>query len=110
MIRCLAALALCLCWVAPAHAASRIALEELRLEAQGLSDAPLRVRIYLPPDYEATQARYQVLYVNDGQDMEAVDMAATLSRLSLVQTQMQASYQLISTLSSLSLVKYLPVG
>jgi flagellar hook-associated protein 3 FlgL len=41
---------------------------------------------------------------------EQVDMAATLSQLSLVQTQMQASYQLISTLNSMSLVKFLPVG
>jgi flagellar hook-associated protein 3 FlgL len=40
---------------------------------------------------------------------EDVDMAKTLSQLSLVQTQMQASYQLISTMSSLSLVKFLPV-
>jgi flagellar hook-associated protein 3 FlgL len=38
-----------------------------------------------------------------------VDMASTLSQLSQVQTQMQASYQLISGLSGLSLVKYLPV-
>ncbi|MEJ0016066.1 MAG: flagellin [Acetobacteraceae bacterium] len=41
---------------------------------------------------------------------EDVDMAAVLSQLSLVQTQMQASYQLIATLSGLSLTKYLPVG
>jgi flagellar hook-associated protein 3 FlgL len=41
---------------------------------------------------------------------ENVDMAATLSQLSLVQTQMQASYQLIATLSGLSLVKFLPVA
>jgi flagellar hook-associated protein 3 FlgL len=41
---------------------------------------------------------------------EDVDMAATLSRLSLVQTQMQASYQLIAGLSGLSLVKFLPAG
>ena len=41
---------------------------------------------------------------------EDVDMAATLSQLSLVQTQMQASYQLIAALSGLSLVKFLPVG
>jgi len=41
---------------------------------------------------------------------EDVDMAKTLSQLSLVQTQMQASYQLIAGLSALSLVKYLPVG
>jgi flagellar hook-associated protein 3 FlgL len=41
---------------------------------------------------------------------EDVDMAATLSQLSLVQTQMQASYQLIATLNGLSLVKFLAVG
>jgi flagellar hook-associated protein 3 FlgL len=40
---------------------------------------------------------------------EDVDMAKTMSQLSLVQTQMQASYQLIATMSSLSLVKFLPV-
>jgi flagellar hook-associated protein 3 FlgL len=39
-----------------------------------------------------------------------VDMAKTLSNLSLVQTQLQASYQLISTSSSMSLVKFLPAA
>ena len=39
---------------------------------------------------------------------EDVDMAATLSQLSLVQTQMQASYQLIAGMSGLSLAKFLP--
>jgi flagellin-like hook-associated protein FlgL len=43
--------------------------------------------------------------VSSAQD---VDMAATLSQISLVQTQMQASYQLIVGLSGLSLVKFLP--
>ncbi len=41
---------------------------------------------------------------------EDVDMAATLSQLSQVQTQMQASYQLIATLSGLSLAKFLPAA
>jgi flagellin-like hook-associated protein FlgL len=41
---------------------------------------------------------------------EDVDMAQTLSQLSLVQTQMQASYQLIATLNGLSLAKFLPVS
>lgn len=36
-----------------------------------------------------------------------VDMAAALSQLQLIQTQMQSSYQLISNYSSLSLVAYL---
>ena len=41
---------------------------------------------------------------------EDVDMAATLSQLSLVQTQLQGSYQLIAGMSSLSLVKYMPAS
>lgn len=41
---------------------------------------------------------------------ENVDMAATLSSLTQTQTQLQASYQLISTANSMSLVKYLPGG
>lgn len=65
---------------APAQAATGVQ-ESLHLPAPGVSAAPLRVRVYLPPDYAATQARYEVLYVNDGQDMEAVGMAATLERL-----------------------------
>lgn len=39
--------------------------------------------------------------------VQDVDMAATASELSLVQTQLQASYQVISQLGSLSLVNYL---
>ena len=39
-----------------------------------------------------------------------VDMAATLSNLSLTQTQLQESYQLISVTSGLSLAKFLPAG
>jgi len=42
--------------------------------------------------------------------VQDVDMATTLTNLSAVQTQLQASYQLIAGQSSLSLVKYLPVG
>ena len=38
---------------------------------------------------------------------EDVDMASTLSQLALVQTQMQASYQMIASLGGLSLVKFL---
>jgi flagellar hook-associated protein 3 FlgL len=37
-----------------------------------------------------------------------VDMAATLSNLNLVQTQLQASYQLIATASTLTLARFLP--
>lgn len=41
---------------------------------------------------------------------EDVDMAATLSNITTVQTQLQASYQLIAGLSGLSLAKFLPVS
>jgi flagellar hook-associated protein 3 FlgL len=39
-----------------------------------------------------------------------VDMAATLSNLTQVQAQLQASYQLIASLSGLTLAKFLPAG
>jgi flagellin-like hook-associated protein FlgL len=39
-----------------------------------------------------------------------VDMAATLSKLTSVQTQLQASYKLIASAGSLSLVNFLPNG
>jgi flagellar hook-associated protein 3 FlgL len=41
---------------------------------------------------------------------EDVDMASTLSQLTQVQTQMQASYQLIATLGGMSLAKFLPAA
>jgi len=62
---------------------------------------------------KATQARLadtQTALTGQLSSAEDVDMAATLSKLSLVQTQMQASYQLIATLSGLSLVKFMPTG
>ena len=42
--------------------------------------------------------------------VEDVDMAATLSRITLLQTQLQASYQLISGMNSLSLARFLSGG
>ncbi len=61
----------------------------------------------------ATQSRLadtQTAMTSQVSSAEDVDMAATLSQLSLVQTQMQASYQLIATLNGLSLAKFLPVS
>jgi flagellar hook-associated protein 3 FlgL len=61
----------------------------------------------------ATQSRLsdtQTALTTQVSSAEDVDMAATLSQLSLVQTQMQASYQLIATLSGLSLAKFLPAS
>jgi flagellar hook-associated protein 3 FlgL len=41
---------------------------------------------------------------------EDVDTAAAMTRLSTLQTQLQASYQMIAAEQGLSLVKYLPLG
>jgi flagellar hook-associated protein 3 FlgL len=43
-------------------------------------------------------------------DVQDVDMATAMSNLSLVQTQLQGSYQVIAAMSGLSLVKFLPVS
>jgi flagellar hook-associated protein 3 FlgL len=42
--------------------------------------------------------------ISNAQD---VDMATTLSKLSQVQTQLQASYQMIANIDGLSLTKYI---
>lgn len=70
-----------------ASAASNLALPEVEtLQVAAPSDvapAPLRVRVVLPPGYRADAAiGYFVLYVNDGQDMEAVAMRESVATLS----------------------------
>ncbi len=55
---------------------------EVKLAAPSVSSKPMRVRLWLPPGYRPNSARrYPVLYVNDGQDMEAVGLQATLEDL-----------------------------
>ncbi len=61
----------------------------------------------------ATQSRLadtQTALTGQVSSAEEVDMAAALSKLTQVQTQMQASYQLIATLNGLSLAKFLPAA
>lgn len=43
-------------------------------------------------------------------DVQDVDVAQAMSNLSLVETQLQGSYQVIATMGGLSLAKYLPVS
>jgi flagellar hook-associated protein 3 FlgL len=43
-------------------------------------------------------------------DVQDVDVAQAMTNLQLVETQLQASYQVIAAMSGLSLAKYLPVG
>lgn len=53
----------------------------LQLDAPAFAPEKIKVTVYLPPDYNRTVRRYPVLYANDGQDMVAVGLQATLARL-----------------------------
>lgn len=56
--------------------------ETLRVEAEGLSAEGLRVRVLFPPGHDPQAAPgYPTLYVNDGQDAEAVRLRETLDAL-----------------------------
>ncbi|MHB1057500.1 MAG: alpha/beta hydrolase [Rhodanobacter sp.] len=55
---------------------------QLRLDAPAFAPEKIGVAVYLPPGYaQASARRYPVLYANDGQDMAAVGLQATLARL-----------------------------
>lgn len=69
----------CVCAVAPALADE--APIQLTLDAKAFAPEQVKVTVYLPPGYAASDARYPVLYANDGQDMEAVGLRDTLASL-----------------------------
>jgi enterochelin esterase-like enzyme len=74
----IAALALIASFALPLRA------EPVRLQLDAPAFAPERVKVsvYLPPGYgDQGDRRYGVLYINDGQDMPAVGLESTLSRL-----------------------------
>ncbi len=56
---------------------------------------------------QSQSASYLTILTGQVANIEDVDLAAALSSLSQVQTQMQASYHMMSTFGELSLVKYL---
>lgn len=59
---------------------------------------------------QSTMSATQTALKSQVSDVQDADMASVLSQVSLVQTQLQASYQLIGSLSGLSLAKILPAG
>jgi flagellar hook-associated protein 3 FlgL len=59
---------------------------------------------------QSTLADTQTALTSQVSSVQDVNMASTLSNLSLVETQLQASYQVIAAVSQLSLVKFLPAG
>ncbi|MEG3183687.1 alpha/beta hydrolase-fold protein [Novilysobacter erysipheiresistens] len=78
----MASMLLALFFALPAMAAQPATIETLHLDAPAFAPGQVEVAIHLPPDYDATGARaYPVLYLNDGQDAEAVHLADTLARL-----------------------------
>ncbi|HEY5850195.1 MAG TPA: alpha/beta hydrolase-fold protein [Lysobacter sp.] len=61
---------------------ARAAPERLQLDAPAFAPEQVKVGVYLPPGYDASaDRRYRVLYINDGQDIPAVGLESTLSRL-----------------------------
>jgi enterochelin esterase-like enzyme len=69
--------ALLLLLAPPILPAAQIRVDTLHLAAPGVDDAPLRVRVYRFGD----ERGHDVLYANDGQDMEAVGLEDTLRAL-----------------------------
>ena len=59
-------------------------IDHLQFEAAAFTPERIKVTVYLPPGYarDGQQSRrYPVLYANDGQDMPAVGLQATLAQL-----------------------------
>lgn len=54
---------------------------KLTLNAETFAPEQIKVTVYLPPGYAGSEARYPVLYANDGQDMDAVGLQDTLATL-----------------------------
>ncbi len=59
-----------------------VRIETLTIPAPGLAPEGLHVRVFLPASYDAYAANaFPVLYVNDGQDVQAVDMQNSIDTL-----------------------------
>lgn len=58
----------------------RVEVDRLYLPSAALGESRF-VDVYLPPGYGGSEARYPVLYANDGQDMEAIHLRSILQAL-----------------------------
>lgn len=68
-------------------AAVATTIETLHVAAPGVADAPLRVDVHLPDGYDpGARIGYPVLYLNDGQDADAVALARTLDDMTTAGT------------------------
>ena len=58
-----------------------VTFEAFTLDATSFSPSGMKTTVYLPPGYADGTRRYPVLYVNDGQDRQAVKLRETLQQL-----------------------------
>ncbi|MDR0184007.1 alpha/beta hydrolase-fold protein [Lysobacter arvi] len=58
-----------------------VVVESFALDATSFAPNGMKTTVYLPPDYADGSRRYPVLYLNDGQDREAVRLRQTLQEL-----------------------------
>jgi predicted alpha/beta superfamily hydrolase len=70
-----------LAWVLLLPCLAHARVQKLELDAPAFAPEHIHVTVYLPPGYAQSTARYPVLYANDGQDMPAVGLQATLATL-----------------------------
>lgn len=61
--------------------ATAFTTQSLDFDATAFAPEGMHATVYLPPNYARGSDRHPVLYLNDGQDREAVALAATLARL-----------------------------
>lgn len=67
--------------LSPGPIPGAMTVEPLHFDSTAFAPEGMQATVYLPPDYAAGTRRYRVLYVNDGQDREAVRLQATLQDL-----------------------------
>lgn len=66
---------------APSAAATAPPADTFQLPSPAFAPQAFHITVYLPPGYANGSTRYPVLYANDGQDMPAVGLQATLADL-----------------------------
>lgn len=71
----------CAVFTAQTARAAPLHIETVHVAAPGVSDTPLRVRIATPARCRLARARCDTLYVDDGQDAEAVALFETVASL-----------------------------
>ena len=62
-------------------ASATVTTESFQLPSPAFTPQSFHITVYLPSGYAKGNERYPVLYANDGQDMPAVGLTATLDRL-----------------------------